>query len=336
MKAYKVLQKQSFVDGSYSIVPLRFEDRMNIMQWRNEQIYHLRQTKPLTIQDQDNYFNNVVNKLFDAENPNQILFSFLENNICVGYGGLVHINWVDKNAEISFIMQTALEKTRFEEIWIKYLSLLEDVAFGDLKLFKIFTYAFDVRPHLYSMLSKANYNEVIRLKDHCFFDGGYLDVLIHSKFNNLIEFRLATIDDLMITFDWATNKNIRKYAIQKEEISFDNHKKWFFNKLESLDCLYFIVEVSRISIGSIRFDINHEKEALISFLLDPKFHGKGYGKSILEIGCSELLKLKEIKKIIGVVSIENIPSLKSFKALEFNQKCQDENYVTFEKQIQKI
>ena len=78
MNSYKVLNKQIFTEGAYSLVPIRFEDRMGIMKWRNEQIYHLRQSKPLTEEDQNNYFKNVVSKLFDQEQPQKKLFSFLE------------------------------------------------------------------------------------------------------------------------------------------------------------------------------------------------------------------------------------------------------------------
>ena len=40
MNSYKVLNKQIFISDKYSLVPIRFEDRYNIMKWRNEQIYH--------------------------------------------------------------------------------------------------------------------------------------------------------------------------------------------------------------------------------------------------------------------------------------------------------
>ena len=59
--------------GEYQIVPIRLKDRHEIMNWRNEQIYHLRQREPLTKEKQDNYFEQVVNKLFDQVEPNQIL-----------------------------------------------------------------------------------------------------------------------------------------------------------------------------------------------------------------------------------------------------------------------
>ena len=48
MPKYKVLNKQIFKSDDFSLVPIRFECRYDIMQWRNEQIYHLRQNKLLT------------------------------------------------------------------------------------------------------------------------------------------------------------------------------------------------------------------------------------------------------------------------------------------------
>lgn len=185
MKSYNCLTNSVFQQGSFSIVPLCYEDRLDIMKWRNEQIYHLRQNKPLTVEDQENYFNTVVDNLFDQEQPNQILFSYLENGKCIGYGGLVHINWIDRNAEISFVMDTTLEVNDFQSNWINYLKLIEKVAFEDLKLHKIFVYAFDLRPHLYTALEGSGYIEDARLKEHCFFNNKFIDVLIYSKFLKL-------------------------------------------------------------------------------------------------------------------------------------------------------
>lgn len=331
MQAYKVLNKQIFTSEKYSLVPIRFEDRYNIMKWRNEQIYHLRQAKPLTKEDQHAYFENVVAKLFNQDQPNQILFSFLENGVCIGYGGLVHINWIDQNAEISFIMDTILEENRFNEIWTIYLSLIEKVAFHELKLHKIFTYAFDLRPQLYEVLLYSKFIEEARLKEHSFFNGKFIDVLIHSKFNNHIEIRRAVDGDVNVTFEWASNKIVRKYAIQKGEILYEPHKRWFLNKISAKDCIYFIAELNKTPIGSIRFDINKNNEALLSFLLDPKYHGKGLGKKILENGCNELIKHIEVSKITGVVHIDNISSLKTFKSLGFNQISEIDSFITFEK-----
>lgn len=180
MSSYKCLNQQEYTFGDYSIVPLRYEDRFSIMKWRNEQIYHLRQVDPLTAEDQQRYFDNVVVNLYDQQKPDQILFSYLEKGVCIGYGGLVHINWIDNNAEISFIMDTQLEREHFFEHWSNYLTLLKELAFKELGLHKIYTYAFDLRPHLYTILEANGFNREAILRDHCFFQGDYKDVVIHS------------------------------------------------------------------------------------------------------------------------------------------------------------
>lgn len=183
MRKYKCLSKQEYTHGLFNIVPIRDEDKLQILMMRNEQIYHLRQVEELTIEDQVSYFKNVISILFNQEKPNQILFSLLENGEFIGYGGLVHINWMDKNAEVSFIMRTELEKESFDYYWINFLTLIEKVAFSDLKFHKIFTYSFNVRHHLYPLLEASGFHEEARLKEHCYIDGNYLDVVINSKFN---------------------------------------------------------------------------------------------------------------------------------------------------------
>jgi len=182
VREYKCLSKQTYSLSEYKIVPIRDQDRYDIMQWRNEQIYHLRQSKPLDKESQDKYFDTVVTKLFETDKPDQILFSYLENGVCIGYGGLVHINWIDKNAELSFIVNTK-EETDFNSHWSNFLSLIERIAFEELQLHKIFTYAFDLRPHLYKVLEQRGFQREATLKEQCFFDNVFIDVIIHSKIN---------------------------------------------------------------------------------------------------------------------------------------------------------
>lgn len=185
MRSYKVLRIQSFQNGDLMIVPLRHGDRYNIMKWRNEQIYHLRQNEPLTIEAQDNYFEKIIPKMFKDEEPNQILFSLLRGDEFVGYGGLVHINWIDRHAEVSFLMNTHLENIFFRDFWSNFLRFMENIAFNELKFRKIFIYAYDLRPHLYEVLELNGYFLDARLKDHYLFGDKFIDVVIYSKLSNL-------------------------------------------------------------------------------------------------------------------------------------------------------
>lgn len=329
MNCYKVLNKQIYKKGKYSIVPLRFDDRWNIMKWRNEQIYHLRQSKPLTKEDQDNYFNIVVSGLFEQENPSQILFSFLEDDLCVGYGGIVHINWIDKNAEVSFIMETQLEKQNFEYFWTIYLELIEKVAFEELNLHKLFTYAFDLRPHLYHVLENNGYQLEATLKEHCCIENEFRNVLIHAKFSNELALKKVNLSHLDLTFQWATNPEIRKYAFAKSEITFDEHKQWFLQKINSQNCLYFLAYLNSNAVGSIRFDIV-ENKAIISYLIQPNFFGKGLGFKLMKIGLERLKsENKEISRVEGKVMNSNIASIKIFEKLNFSSEEFDKETMLF-------
>ena len=188
-REYTVLKRQQYESGAYRVVPIRAQDKYDIMRMRNEQIYHLRQTSPLTKSNQDLYFKDVISKLFEAQKPSQILFSYLHGEVLIGYGGLVHINWVDKNAEISFIIKTHRDK-EFSLHWTHFLNMITEVTFEELGFHKFFTYAFNLRLHLYAVLEENGFNEEARLKEHCFFEDKYIDVVIHSKFNKNLIYRV--------------------------------------------------------------------------------------------------------------------------------------------------
>jgi RimJ/RimL family protein N-acetyltransferase len=326
---YKVLHKQVFSIGNFAIVPIRFEDRMAIMKWRNEQIYHLRQQKPLTIEDQDFYFNNVVTKLFDQEQPNQILFSFLENDLCIGYGGLVHINWIDKNAEISFVMKTELEKEHFIKYWSNYLMLIEEVAFNGLDFHKIYTYAFDLRPHLYETMEASGYFEEARLKEHCFFNSEFIDVVIHSKINapkpliNKEKFllRYAEIKDSELLFNWANDKEVRNNSINQQHINWDNHLKWFTSKLNTSETKILILECDDNALGQIRIDLVGDFW-IIDYSIDHQFRGIGLGKEIVRL----ILNKFPGYKFKATVKKENMASLGVFNKLGFRMLPIENNH----------
>jgi RimJ/RimL family protein N-acetyltransferase len=312
MSFYKVLNKQVYSFGEYSIVPIRIEDRYDIMQWRNEQIYHLRQDKPLTKENQDKYFDKVINKLFEEDKPNQILFSYLKNDECIGYGGLVHINWVDKNAEVSFVMDTKLETEGFVKHWGLFLDLIENIAFRELKFHKLFTYAFDLRPHLYEALKLKNYKAEATLKEHCFFNDIFIDVVIHSKINYQLEFIEAGLEHAKLLFDWTNEKTVRINSLNTKPIKWEDHLKWFNEKLKSRQNHIFIYFSNSKPIGQVRLDLE-DQVWLIDYSVDIDFRGRGLGTKILK----KTINLETFNEFKAIVKEENKASIYVFKKLGF-------------------
>lgn len=181
MNTYKALNNQVFNSGEYSLVPIRMEDRYPIMKWRNEQLYHLRQKEPLTSEQQDWYFNNVVAFLFDQEKPEQILFSFLKNGECIGYGGLVHIDWDSKNGEISFLLNTLLNtEENYLILFPIFLKLVEKAA-EDCGLIRIYTYGYDIAGFRFAPLVEVGFQIEAILKNHVMVNDEYCNVRIYGK-----------------------------------------------------------------------------------------------------------------------------------------------------------
>jgi RimJ/RimL family protein N-acetyltransferase len=320
---YKSLKIQTYKVDKYSIVPIRFEDKFQIMKWRNEQIYHLRQSEILTRKKQDQYFNDVVSQLFIQNKPNQILFSYLKNAECIGYGGLVHINWLDKNAEISFVLKTDLEKNNFVNHWKNFLKLIEKVAFKDLNFHKIFTFAFDLRPKLYIALEESNYCKESVLKEHCFINNNYRDVVIHSKINTAQNFFLkpASQKHMRLLFEWVNDPNVRNNAINQANISWEQHQKWFNNKIKSKNSCIFILMDNEQAIGQIRIDKNDKNSWIIDYSIAQEYRGNGFGTLILK----KLLKKKPDLVFEAMVKKNNIASNNIFQNLNFKLRRLSDN-----------
>ena len=322
---YKCLKIQEFSKEKYKIIPIRFEDRFNIMNWRNEQIYHLRQSKLLTEKDQNEYFTEIINPLFLNDKPTQILFSFIKNDICVGYGGLVHINWSDKHAEISFLMNTAHEALRFDEYWKEFLKLIELVAFEQLEFNKVYTYAFDHRPKLYQVLELNEFIKEATLKNQVFFQNKYIDVVIHSKQNIKPYLELATFNDAKDLFDWANDVNVRSNSINQNKIIWELHLEWLQKILDSEKNKLYILKKINQKIGQIRIEQKNQNWN-ISYSIANEFRNMGYGKEIIKL----LMKKHSKFEFIAVVKSLNKASLSIFESLGFIKTGQKEDLIYFE------
>ncbi len=316
-RSYKILPRQSYQKGDYAIVPIREEDKYLIMQWRNEQMYHLRQNSLLTREQQDQYFDTVISKLFDQKQPEQILFSYLYQNQCVGYGGLVHINWEEKKAEISFIMATELERTMFDKHWTIFLGLIEKVAFRDLKLDKLFTYAYDLRPHLYPVLEQNGFKLAQQLKNQLQLDNQFVDVYIHEKINpaTLLQFREVTARDEKLLFDWANDPLVRQQSFQSDPIDYKTHQKWFQRKIKDEKSLLLIAEIEKKPVSLVRFDME-ETHAVIGISIDALWRGRSLAVPILK-KASHFFIEKYRLPIYAYIKQTNEASIQAFKKADY-------------------
>lgn len=162
----------------YSLARLEKFDLGSIKKWRNEQRNILRQNKILTDKDQLAWF-----KLLPKD-KNQKIFSILDSSEkLLGYCGIVHIDWENRNGEISFLLESDTPKNTHQDIFLEVLSLLKRYAFSTLSLHRLFTETFEYRKFHIGILEEFGFKQEGKLTGHIYKNGKFYDSVLHYILN---------------------------------------------------------------------------------------------------------------------------------------------------------
>ncbi len=185
---YTCLKQELFSRGDYFLRPVGFDDMEPIRKWRNAQMDVLRQQTILSSEEQILYWKEKVVPLFEKSEPDQLLFSFLKNTILIGYGGLTYLDWDEKSAEVSFLLDSRIisNKEKYQTYFKEFLVLLKQVAFNELSLHRLYTETFDIRPDHIETLEKCGFQFQKRIKNKIQIGDRLVDSLIHECRKNEI------------------------------------------------------------------------------------------------------------------------------------------------------
>lgn len=182
--SWSCLRQQYFNLLEYSLVPIRHEFIEPIRRWRNSQLEVLRQAAPISPAQQSDYFSRNIWPTMNLTCPPNILMGLLINDRLIGYGGLVHISWEDRRAEMSFLVDN-LRSTDFEQYerdFNAFISLIVDLTFNDLCFHKLFTETYANRIQHIQILESAGFKREGVLRDHVKIDNSYVDSIFHAFF----------------------------------------------------------------------------------------------------------------------------------------------------------
>lgn len=186
-KSYVCMPRPIVKDGTLSISAVQLHHIDNIRQWRNSQMDILRQSNPISYQEQVNYFERCIWPDMLSDRPKNILLTFEEEFKIIGYGGLVHIAWDHRRAEVSFLLKTSLTQNLdyYRHYFSRFLNLLIELAFQDLKLQRLFTETFDLRKHHTEVLESVGFRQEGIMRNHVYINGKYVNSLIHGYVDGL-------------------------------------------------------------------------------------------------------------------------------------------------------
>lgn len=168
--------------GDYSVRSVQPEDIEDIRNWRNAQLDVLRQRHILTPADQKAYYaDHIWPAMVEAE-PANILVALLRRGERIGYGGLVHIAWPHRRAEVSFLVdpQIAQDAPSYTEAFDAFFALIKTLAFDDLRFNRLTSETYASRTAHIAQLESVGFQLEGRLRRHVLIKGEYIDSLLHG------------------------------------------------------------------------------------------------------------------------------------------------------------
>ncbi len=134
----------------------------------------------------------------------------------------------------------------------------------------------------------------------------------------MLQFRLASINDAYIYYNWANDSEVREQSFTSDKIDFNDHEKWFKTKLNDKTCYMFIFQnEENENIGQVRIQEQDGKNAIIGISIDKFFRGYGYAKEMLINACEFYFKSNVSVIIHAYIKKNNLSSQSAFKKAGF-------------------
>mgnify|MGYP001149758850 CR=1 FL=1 len=134
----------------------------------------------------------------------------------------------------------------------------------------------------------------------------------------MLTFRYAKDSDCDTYFKWVNDSLVRKNSLNTKTISFEDHKRWFTEKMKSEDVIMYVFSNSEGDlVGQVIIELK-DNWVSVGQSVAKEHRGKKYGAEILTKSTNAFLEKYPKQTIVSVVRTANIPSLKMSIKSGFN------------------
>ena len=147
-----------------------------------------------------------------------------------------------------------------------------------------------------------------------------------ENFVDLFFMRPAELEDVNFAYSLQT-KEIRKYSVNTDVPSMNQHIEWFQKIINSPISQLFILMLGAHKAGVLRVDNLRSSESEISIIISPNHSGQGLAKQALK-GIENLMPSKVLKAIIHN---NNIPSKGLFSRSGYMASKQNGDFLEYRK-----
>lgn len=124
--------------------------------------------------------------------------------------------------------------------------------------------------------------------------------------------RFATETDKKNVFNLSNDKIVRQNAIHTEQIKWNNHVKWFNNKIKDINTYFYVIESHNDFVGYCRLE-KEDSDWIITIHISSHYRGRGIGKYVIDY----ISQCHPDKSLVAYVKIENKNSYNLFSGMNF-------------------
>lgn len=136
---------------------------------------HTREFRLLSNLNQKNWFR----QLFIDNPPKNIMFVIIKKQKIVGITGLTYIDWKNRNAEISIIVDPSIKNNK--KILKQSIKMILDYGFGELGLHRIWAEIFNIANDRIQLFEEMQFVYEGTLKEKLWRDNKWFDSRIYAK-----------------------------------------------------------------------------------------------------------------------------------------------------------
>jgi UDP-2,4-diacetamido-2,4,6-trideoxy-beta-L-altropyranose hydrolase len=130
---------------------------------------------------------------------------------------------------------------------------------------------------------------------------------------SVVVLREARADDRERIRAWRNDPETRGRSFQPDEVSAEDHARWFERRMDDPGCLLLIAESEGAPVGVLRFE--REGDGLeVHLTIAPEHRGKGYAAELLRLGTERVTE-----NVLARVKPDNERSLHAFKRAGFTE-----------------
>lgn len=129
---------------------------------------------------------------------------------------------------------------------------------------------------------------------------------------SVLRLRSAVPTDCKLYWEWANDPTVRRASFHPEPIPWEEHQRWFEERIRSPRARLFIVEDEK-PVGQVRLDYDEKGVAEIDISIFQAIRGRGYGARALRLASDLVAKDSQVPYILARIRSENGPSLCAFR-----------------------